>query len=76
MATDYTASKLPANNGYGQNGFPGASSCTPEDDAACGKSGFLPATVLPTDKSQTRDVGKSGIANTFGMSGPKPSAKV
>lgn len=67
MAQDILGSKMPANAGYGQNGYPGASSTCPNADAACGKSGFLPACTVPDDKAQTRDVGKSGLATTFGM---------
>lgn len=69
MAVDVVGSKIPAENAYGQNGYPGPSSVTPDDDddAACGQSGFLPATVLPTGNEQTRDVGKSNVQPAFGM---------
>ena len=40
MAQDIIGSKMPALNGYGQNGFPGASSDLPGQAT---KSGFLPA---------------------------------
>lgn len=44
MAIDVVGSKMPAQNGYGQNGFPGPSSDNPGKDT---KSGFLPACELP-----------------------------
>jgi hypothetical protein len=66
MATDVVGSKMPAQNGYGQNGYAGPSSVTPGDQT-CGKSGFLPACDLPKalgdysrlpgiDASETRTV--------------------
>lgn len=65
MATDVVGSKMPALDGYGQNGYSGPASLTPGDQT-CGKSGFLPACELPKgldasrlpgiDASQTRTV--------------------
>jgi hypothetical protein len=71
--TDILGSKLPANNGYGQNGFTGPSSDLPGQHTT---SGFLPQSTVPTDKWQTREVSKEQLKSTFGMTGPAPSAKI
>ncbi len=55
MATEIVGSNLKALNGYGQNGYTGPSSSTPGSDV--GKSGFLPACEVPSEKWQTRNVG-------------------
>jgi len=51
MADEVVGSKLPANNGYGQNGFPGPSSDEPDKRTT---SGFLPG-ISDADLSAALD---------------------
>jgi hypothetical protein len=65
MATEIVGSKMPADDGYGQNGYKGASSECPDK---CTTTGFLPQVTLPEgDGVQTRDVGTSNVQPSFGM---------
>lgn len=70
MAEDFSSdvtivgSKEKANNGYGQNGYQGASSDLPGQHTT---SGFLPQVIAPTDKWQTREVSKESYPLSFGM---------
>ncbi len=64
MATEIVGSNLKAKNGYGQNGYTGASSDQP-GQRTC--SDFLPDVSVPSGDWQVRDVGKSGIKTTPGM---------
>jgi hypothetical protein len=69
---DILGSKLPANNGYGQNGYDGASSDLPGKKTT---SGFLPQSKVPTDDWQTRKVApKQGVPTHPNMLGPTKKA--
>lgn len=73
--TEFIGSHLKAKNGYGQNGFQGASSDTPGEHTT---SGFLPAVTLPAAGSdgQTRSVSKEPYPTTFGMKARGEPVKV
>jgi hypothetical protein len=83
MADDVVGSKLPANNGYGQNGFPGPSSDEPGKNTT---SGFLPGItdadlssaldrVNPKDRDTVRDrSGKGNPASPKDFKQPKFAA--
>jgi hypothetical protein len=58
------ASKIPARNGYGQNGFQGPSSDCPGENTT---SGLLPKVKLPTGNAQLRAVSSEQIAAAHGM---------
>jgi hypothetical protein len=65
MATDVVGSKMASKNGYGQNGYSGASSDTPGQHTT---SGFLPQATLPADWGQTRPVSpEQKVPTTKGM---------
>ena len=66
MATDVVGSKMKADNGYGQNGYSGASSDLPGQKTT---SGVLPQVAVPADNWQTRNVGTKNVPSTFGMKG-------
>lgn len=72
-STIFIGSKFQAKNGYGQNGFHGASSDLPGQHTT---SGFLPAVVAPKDDWQTRNVSKEQYPTTFGCSGAKAGPKI
>jgi hypothetical protein len=55
MSVEIIGSKLKAKNGYGQNGFQGASSDLPGEKTKTG-GGFAPAASVPGDGWQTRKV--------------------
>jgi hypothetical protein len=69
----FIGSREQARNGYGQNGYQGASSDLPGQKTT---SGVLPKAKLPDDNGQTRKVVASPIAAHPGMSGPKASSTV
>ena len=73
MATDVVGSKMKADNGYGQNGYSGASSDLPGQRTT---SGFLPQGAVPTDPWQTRQVDTKNVPTTFGMKGAAPGPKI
>lgn len=52
MTDVFVSSREKANNGYGQNGYQGASSDLPGENTT---SGFLPAVTLPAAKSDKVD---------------------
>ena len=62
----YIESEMPADNGYGRNGYSGPSSDLPGKKTT---SGFLPACELPaaTDDWQTRKVNANPYPTTHGM---------
>lgn len=66
MTDVFVASREKANNGYGQNGYQGASSDLPGENTT---SGFLPAVTLPAENSdgQTRKVDGTQITAHPGM---------
>ena len=61
----FVASREPAKNGYGQNGYQGPSSDLPGQHTT---SGFLPQSKVPDDKWQTRKVSSEPIKTHPGMS--------
>lgn len=67
MATDIVGSNMPSKNGYGQNGFTGASSDEPGKKTT---SGFLPQTDLAAGLAkvadQVRTVGPN-VPDGYGM---------
>jgi hypothetical protein len=70
---DILGSKLPADNGYGQNGYDGASSDLPGQDTRI--PGFLPKVKVPKDDWQTRKVApKQGVPTHPNMLGPTKKA--
>jgi hypothetical protein len=71
----FIQSRQPAKNGYGQNGFLGASSDLPGKHTT---SGFLPQVALPkTDGNwQTRKVDAAPITVHSGMAAPGASLKI
>jgi hypothetical protein len=62
-----------AKNGYGQNGYQGASSDLPGQKTT---SGFLPQSSVDPSKWQTRDVSQEQYPTAFGCPGAKPGPKV
>jgi hypothetical protein len=70
---EFVGSHMKAKNGYGQNGFQGASSDLPNEHTT---SGFLPQAEIPTDSWQTRSVAKEAYPTTFGMKSPAEPAKI
>lgn len=72
-STVFIGSKLPAKNGYGQNGYHGASSDLPGKHTT---SGFLPQVTAPKDPWQTRNVSKEQYPTTFGCAGAKAGPKI
>lgn len=73
MTTDVVGSNIPADDGYGQNGYDGASSDLPGKRTS---SGFLPQVKVPGDNWQTRDVSKQAYATHTGMSSPKAPTQI
>ena len=71
--TEFVGSHLKAKNGYGQNGYQGASSDVPGEHTT---SGFLPQAEIPADGWQTRSVAKEAYPTTFGMKSPAEPAKI
>lgn len=67
MSTQFIGSKFAARNGYGQNGFQGASSDLPGQRTT---SGFLPDVTAPLN-SQVRHVSAEPYPTTFGHHKPK-----
>lgn len=65
--TEIIASRFKARNGYGQNGYPGASSDTPSKHTT---SGFLPQVTVPESDWQTRKVNAEPFPPSFGMKSP------
>jgi hypothetical protein len=64
MSNEIIGSKIPARNGYGQNGAQNASSDLPGEKTT---SGFLPKGVVPNDATQVRTVSAQPIAPAHGM---------
>lgn len=60
----FVGSHLKSKNGYGQNGYQGASSDLPGEKT---NSGFLPQSTVPKDDWQTRKVDASPIPTHPGM---------
>jgi hypothetical protein len=58
------ASKISAQNGFGQNGFQGPSSDLPGQNTT---SGLLPKVIVPNDATQQRTISKQPIAPAHGM---------
>jgi hypothetical protein len=71
--TTFIGSHEKAMNGYGQNGYQGASSDMPGQHTT---SGFLPQAEIPASDWQMRKVSKEGYAPSFGMKSPAEPAKV
>ena len=71
--TEFVGSHLKAKNGYGQNGYQGASSDVPGEHTT---SGFLPQAEISADGWQTRTVAKEAYPTTFGMKSPSEPAKI
>lgn len=71
MSTDIIATNVQADNGYGQNGYDGASSDLPGKHTT---SGFLPQAKVPTDNWQTRSVPTQGIPVNRGAHGRAANA--
>lgn len=67
-------SKMKPKNGYGQNGFQGASSDLPGEHTT---SGFLPAASVPGEDWQTRKVSaEQGVPTHPGMKSRSEPTKV
>jgi hypothetical protein len=64
-----SGSNQKAKNGYGQNGYQGASSIMPGQPHVT--SGFLPQGSVPSDNWQTRNVSNERLAAAHGQKGPK-----
>lgn len=73
MTEIVVGSKIKADNGYGQNGFQGASSDLPGEHTT---SGFVPQSHLPAEPWQTREVSKAQYPTAFGCPGAKPGPKI
>jgi len=80
MSVEVVGSKMKSDNGYGQNGYSGASSDTPGQHTT---SGFLPQATLPADWGQTRPVSPEqkvlttkGMRSRNGEDGTIPAAPV
>lgn len=71
--TDIVGSNLKALNGYGQNGYQGASSDLPGHRTT---SGFLPQSHVPDSDWQTRKVSNQQLAPAHAQKGPKTGEKV
>lgn len=73
----FVSSKMPANDGYGQNGYRGASSDLPGEKTT---SGFLPQTKLEAgikaDDWQLRKVAPTAYPTHPGMHAPAGGEKV
>lgn len=69
----FVASKMKADNKFGQNGYQGASSDLPGEHTT---SGFLPQTALSKTNSQLRAVSADAMPCTFGHCPRDTSAKV
>lgn len=65
---EFIGSHMKADNGYGQNGYQGASSDLPGEHTT---SGFLPQSVVPKDDWQTRKVSAEPIKTHPGMKSPE-----
>lgn len=76
-AEEFIQSKLPADNGYGQNGYRGASSDLPGENTS---SNFLPKCSVDAGRKagdfQTRSVDDKSLATTFGMKPAKSGESV
>jgi hypothetical protein len=79
MAIQVVGSKMPSDNGYGQNGFDGPSSDTPGKNTQSALASDVTKGTLSLadayaecDKRQNRNVGP-GVKPSFGMTGPAPS---
>ena len=78
-STEFVGSHLKAKNGFGQNGYQGASSDTPGQHTT---SDFLPQAKVPADDWQTRHVSAEpikahdGMANRSTASEKVPAANV
>lgn len=66
---DFASAVQPTKGGYGQNGYGGASSLTPNDAPFKGQSGFLPSPGTPVN-DQLRKVKADPLPTTFGMKNP------
>jgi hypothetical protein len=64
---EFIGSHMKAKNGYGQNGYQGASSDLPGEHTT---SDFLPQAEVPTDDWQTRKVSAEGYSPAHGMKAP------
>lgn len=64
MSTEINVSKIPAANGYGQNGNAHASSDLPGENTT---SGLLPKVTVPNDARQIRKVSAQPIAPAHGI---------
>ena len=76
MSTEIVGSKIPADNkSPGQNGYEGASSLTPGQNApAAANRVASPAGSVPTDDWQTRGVSaEQKVATTFGNKASTPN---
>lgn len=70
----FVGSHMKAKNGYGQNGFQGASSDLPGKRTT---SDFLPQTTVPGDNWQTREVSaEQKVPTTFGMKASAAPTKI
>jgi hypothetical protein len=67
MDTEIKASKVPAKNAFGQNGYQGASSLTPGQTKPPIKNVSPPTAKADAGDWQTRDVGKSNVKPHVGM---------
>jgi hypothetical protein len=70
---EFSGSKLKPLNGYGQNGYQGASS---EVHGKRVTSGFLPQSSVPSGGWQTRSVDQTQYPAAHGMKGPKTGEKI
>ena len=68
--TEIKASREPADNSYGQNGSPEASSLLPGETKPNIKNVSPPTVTVPDSSWQTRDVGRSGMKAHSGMHDP------
>lgn len=79
MAEDIVGSRVKSNNGYGQNGYQGASSDLPGQATRMNRDYGL-ATDPVKNKAdcdwQTRSVSKEAYPTTFGMKTPAEPAKI
>ncbi len=64
MADSIIATNIPANSGYGQNGFNGPSSDLPGKNTT---SGLLPRVTIPDDQTQVRKLSADAIPSAHGM---------
>ena len=75
--TEFVGSHEKADNGYGQNGYQGASSDLPGQKTRMNRDYGLPADPSPDAGNwQTRPVSKEGYPPAFGMKAAVEPAKV